>query len=383
MKISLISPSRASLETMKETLQARTHTVSLHEGGKTRMRAVADAERPDLIIVEGMCCDPSELDYVDQLTTQYPAIAVILLCATNTHEFLINSMRSGVREVLPSPPGSLPLIAAVDRVDAKLRGGATRARGQVLAFVGCKGGSGATFIATNLGAHLAESKRVLLIDLNLQYGDALYFVHDARPSLTLANLAHEIERLDASFLEANCVPVSPTFHVLAAPEDPSQATEIKAEHIDAILSVAVTHYDFVLLDVSRMTDAITIKALDRADRIFPVLQAALPFLRNTHKVLAVFASLGYPLLKVTPVVNRFEARGEISLEMIRRSLAFDVVHTVPNSYKEVSTSINEGNALGGATRSGAVTRSLGTLASSLSPSVQSESGILRKFFKRA
>ncbi|MEZ5610216.1 MAG: AAA family ATPase [Rhodocyclaceae bacterium] len=52
----------------------------------------------------------------------------------------------------------------------------------------CKGGSGASFLATNLGYALAErsGKRVLLIDLNLQFGDAVLYVSDHRPNISLA-----------------------------------------------------------------------------------------------------------------------------------------------------------------------------------------------------
>src|SRR6185503_12407096 len=91
---------------------------------------------------------------------------------------------------------------------------------RVLAFVPCKGGSGATFLATNLGYQLAsENKKVLLVDLNLQFGDAALFVHDHKPAHTLADIAHNITRLDASFLAATVVNVSPNYALLAAPED--------------------------------------------------------------------------------------------------------------------------------------------------------------------
>ena len=113
----------------------------------------------------------------------------------------------------------------------------------------CKGGSGATFLATNLGWQLAETKSVLLIDLNLQFGDALAFVHDGKAPSTLADVAKDIGRLDASLLAASTVKVAPNFSILAAPEDLAHAMEVKPEHIDAILSVAVTQYDFVMLDV--------------------------------------------------------------------------------------------------------------------------------------
>lgn len=383
MKIAVISPSKTHLREMGRVLEANAHSAMLIDGGKSKMRVIAEQEQPDLMIVDGMCCDPNELVQVEYVTTHHPKIAVILLCATQTPEFLINSMRAGVREVLPSPVTTDALEAAVNRIAVKLTGGQGKRAGKILAFIPCKGGSGATFLATNLAYQLAETKSVLLVDLNLQFGDALSFVHDGKPASTLADVAHGINRLDASFLAASTVKITPNYSILPGPEDLSKAMEVKPEHVDAILSLALTQYDFVLLDISRLLDSLTIKALDRAYRIFPVLQAGLPSLRNAHKLLAAFKSLGYPAEKIEFIVNRFEKGGDISLDDIQRTLGTPNLRTVPNSYKEVNTSINQGSALSEDGRSSVLTRNLADFALSLSPKAEESRSLLGRLFGRA
>jgi pilus assembly protein CpaE len=383
MKIVVISPNPGHLREMARVLEANSHTAVLIEGGKSRMRAAAEQELPDMLLVEGMCCDPGELEQVEYVTTHHPGIAVVLACATHTPEFLIQSMRAGVREVLPSPPSAAALEAVVQRVAAKRAGAPARGGGKVLAFVPCKGGSGATFIATNLGYPLAESRSVLLIDLNLQFGDALSFVHDGKPASTLADLARNVGRLDASLLAASAVKVAPNFSVLAAPESPAEAIEIKPEHIGTIVTLAASQYDFVLLDVGRNLDPHAIQALDRADRILVVMQAALPHVRNAHKLLAVFRSLGYPSAKTELIVNRFERAGEIGIEDIRRSLGAVAVTTVANSYREVNASINHGDALAKTARSSAVIRNLAEFARGFDPGQDQPRGLLGRIFRRA
>jgi pilus assembly protein CpaE len=74
----------------------QSHQVQTFEGGKTRMPSIAEQHRPDLMIVDGMCCDPADLAPVEHVTTHQPHIAVILLCAQQTPEFLLQSMRAGV-----------------------------------------------------------------------------------------------------------------------------------------------------------------------------------------------------------------------------------------------------------------------------------------------
>ncbi|MCX7257076.1 MAG: AAA family ATPase [Polaromonas sp.] len=385
MKIAIISPNKTHLQDIGRVLEAQAHTVLLLDGGKSRMRAIAEQEQPDLMLVDGMCCDPHELIQVEYVTTHHPKIAVILLCSSQTPEFLINAMRAGVREVLPSPVTPDALTAAISRIAAKFMGLRTKIPGKILAFIACKGGSGATFLATNLGYQLAETNSVLLIDLNLQFGDALSFVHDGKPPSSLADVAHGISRLDASFLAASSVKISARYSILAAPDDPSSAMEIKPEHVDEILNLAATQYDFVLLDLNRTLDTLTLKALDHAYRIFPVLQAGLPSLRNARKLQLIFKSLGYPPEKVEWIVNRFEKTGDISLDSIQRTLGVSRLRTLPNDYREVNTAVNQGNALAVLNRSSAASKSLAEFALSLSPSprVEESRSLLDRLLRRA
>lgn len=384
MKISVISPSVSHLEDVARVLQAKGHITSIYEGGKSRMREVAERDQPDLMLVDGMCCDVAELAQVEYVTTHHPSLAVILLCSTNTPEFLINSMRAGVREVLPSPVTAPSLEAAVSRIASKLVGATPRQVGKILAFLPCKGGAGATFLATNLGWQLAQTKSVLLIDLNLQFGDALSFVHDGRATSTLSDVAKNIARLDASLLAASTVKVAPNFSILPAPEDLAHAMEVKPEHVDVVLGLAAQQYDFVILDVPRSLDTTAIKALDRAWRIFPVLQSGLPEIRNAAKLLEAFRSLGYPAEKTELIVNRYEKTSDIGIEQLRRSLGDVRLITVPNSWREVNASINHGDPLIRAARGNTVARHLAELAESLSPRAEeARVGLLGRIFKRA
>ncbi len=384
MKIALISPNPTHLTEIGQVLEAAGHTVARAQGGKSRMRSLAQEQAPELMLVDGMCCDVAELEQIEQVTAEHPALAVVLLCALQTPEFLISAMRAGVREVLPSPPTPAALHALVARIAAKQRGARPAAAGRLLAVMPGKGGSGATFVACNLARQLAESRSVLLMDLNLQFGDALSLLHDGRPSATLADVARDINRLDATLLAASCVPITPNLRVLAAPEDLAQSVEIQPEQIDAILALALRHYDFVLMDLSRHLDPLTLRAMDQAERLLVVVQAALPWMRQAAQLQAVFKSLGYPAGKVEWVVNRYEKSGDISLSEVCRSLGVARVHTIANAYKDVKASVNYGTPLIDSARGSTVTRNLADLALSLSPQpADTGRGLLARLFKSA
>jgi pilus assembly protein CpaE len=77
--------------------------------------------------------------------------------------------------------------------------------------------------------------------------------------------------------------------------------------------VAIKHYDFLILDVGRELDPISIQVLDRADLIFPVLQQTLPSIRDAKRVLDAFRALNYQDDKVRLVVNRYQKNADITI----------------------------------------------------------------------
>lgn len=271
----------------------------------------------------------------------------------------------------------------MERIALKMAGTQAREAGQVVAFMPSKGGSGATFLATNIGHQLSMRRSVLLIDLNLQFGDALSYVSDLRPTSTLADVARDIGRLDASLLAASTVKVAPGFSILAAPEDLSRALEVKAEHIDAILQVAAAQYDFVLFDLGLRIDPLAIRVLDRADRIFPVLQPSLPHIRNVTRLMQVFKSLGYASGKVELLVNRSAGGTEIGLSDMRRSLGGATLVSVPDGGKDVDASINRGVPLAEMSRGSALCKRLVEIAHTLSPRQKEAPGLIGRLFRRA
>ncbi len=383
MKIALISPSPAHLTDMVQVLKDASHTVMAFEGGKSRLREVAQAHHPDLVFVDGICRDISELTQVQQTTAEDPSLSVVLLCSSHTPDFLLEAMRSGVREVLPSPPTSESLLAAVERLGGKRRAGTEKADARVLAFMGCKGGSGATFLATNLGWELAETNRVLLVDLNLQFGDALAFLHDGKARSSIADLAREIRRLDAALLTSSTVKLGTNYHLLPSPEDLHEAADVRPEMVSTILGVAASHYDFILLDLPRNLDALGIAALDRAWRIYPVLQANLPDIRHASRLLTAFRSLGYADDKIEFILNRYQKNEEIGLAEFKRSIGALKVQTVPNDWHDVNSSIATGLPVMRSARGSGVARHLVELAHSLSPRPEAQRGLLDKLFRKA
>lgn len=351
-------------------------------GGIQQVVVAAEQDLPDLLILQGERFSPDELQILSHVSSRFSDLAIIMLCQDQSPEFLIPAMRAGVREVLPVPLTQPVLVDAVERFQQRVMLARAPAHScKVLAFVPCKGGAGATFLATNTAYALAalEDKRVALFDFNLQFGDASLFIHDRPPTSSIADVARQIQRLDGSFLASSMVQVLPNFSVLAAPEEPEKAAEIKPEHINPLFQVAVKHYDFLVLDVGRGLDAISLQALDRADLILPVMQQTLPSIREAKRMSNVFRALGYSHEKLKLILNRFEKNADISVSDVESTLDQKIFKVVPNDYTVVNRAINQGIPAIKLARRSPVARALQEIAQELSRSA-GQTSLLRKLF---
>jgi pilus assembly protein CpaE len=357
--------------------------------GTTRssMRDALDrpvADMPALVIVDASDIEPAEADNLERLAKHYPEACFMLLTRAHQEEMLIRAMRAGVREVLQLPLVHRAFHEAIDRTAAA--SGVTSIReGKVLAFISCKGGSGATFISTNFAYALATlaDKKVLLIDLHGQFGDATLYVSDQRPAMTLSDVCSQISRIDGAFLESCLVHVTPGFGILAAADDPAHSVDQKPEHMDAIMRVARQMYDYIVLDVGRQIDAISLRALDCADAIYPILQLGLPDIRDGRRLLDIFRSLGYPIDNTRLIVNRYEKGGKLRLQDLQSALGAEILQTIPNDYATVTDSVNQGVPVLRLSRAAPVSRSMAELVEAVtSRRVPENKGLFDRLFGR-
>jgi pilus assembly protein CpaE len=382
VKISIVSRSEKHLMEVARLLRERSagDDVGVVSGSLERFGSAGSAI-PDLLLLDQPL--GPDLARLERLVAAHPRMTAVVLSSLHTVEFMMEAMRAGVREVLPAPVGVASLYPAVARVADKLAQH-DQAHGKVFAFVSCKGGSGATFLATNLAYALAAlpGKKVALIDLNLQFGDASLFLADQKPLATLADVSLQMHRMDASLLASSMMAITPSLSVLAAPDDPVHAGDVRPEHVDTLLGLARRQFDFVLLDVGRSLDPVGLRGLDLADTIFPVLQTTLPYVRDGKRLLEVFRSLGYPAEKIKLLVNRHQKKAQIGLQHLENACGAPVWRLVPNHYETAAASVNHGVPVLKLARKSPIARSLEELAQALGGEVaEAREGWLARLLK--
>jgi len=360
------------------------HQLKTLANGLQQVCADKDAlQTTDLLIFDGYHLTQDDMDALEKLSSRHRELVCTLITPEPSHEVLMQAMRAGVRNVALWPIDRESFIADIKRVAGR-RAEADHRDGKVLSFVSSKGGSGATFVAVNLGYALAtlRDKRVLLVDLNQQFGDAAHLVCDKNPPATIAEVCAQIDRLDASFFDACLTHAYPNFDVLAGAGDPVKAVDIKVPHLEQIVKLVRRQYDFVLFDVGQSVNPVSIFALDHSDLIFPVLQSSVPHIRAGQKLLGLLQSLGYPGERVRVLLNRHEKRGRIDLKTVEGVIGVKVYNALPNDARPVLDAINQGVPVIKQHKNSPISKSLAELAETLAPAPKASGNtMLTKLFR--
>jgi pilus assembly protein CpaE len=346
-----------------------THQLATRTDGLAPLAADPDAlQAADLLIYDGGQTGGADLDTLEKLLNRHRDLVCTLVVPAPSPDLLIRAMRAGVRHIAPWPLERDSFGADLQRIAGRRTEGAQR-HAQVLAFVSCKGGSGTTFVAANLAYALAtlRSRRVLLVDLNPQFGDAAHLVCDKTSPATIADVCAQIDRLDASFLDACLTHVHPGFDVLAGAGDPVKAGDIKVSHLERIFGLVRTEYDVVICDIGHSVNPVSIFALDHSDLIFPVLRSSVPQIRAAQRLLDLFRSLGYPAERQRILVNQYERRSQIGLDKLEAVLGAKVWKVLPQDAGPVLDSVNQGVPVLKLHKGSAIAKSVTGLADSLVP----------------
>lgn len=347
MKIGAIASAPEVLGLIKEALEK-----NLHEDQFVfleRRNDELDIDRIDLfstnvLIVDAETISKADLKVISSCTKEHSNPAIIYSTKNAQDGQLIELMRAGVMEVISYPITSGELLEAIERLRLRRYIASTyRPRGKILSFISAKGGAGATFIAGNLGYSLAVDckEKVLFVDLHMQFGDAAFYLVETAGPRTLTDVISQTG-LDSTVIASATTQVTDNYFLLQAPDSPDKAVGIKPQHIDNLLTVAIQDYDYVIVDLPREIEAITMKVLDRSDKIYIVFQPVISYLRAVTKVLNLFNLLGYESRKIETILNRMDRGVAISLEKMEDAIQKSIDWVFPNDFVNATESVNTG-----------------------------------------
>jgi pilus assembly protein CpaE len=371
LKLSLLATHASDLQRLNANVPTGGAPINVTStsGDQQTLLAEISRSKPNVVVADFSAMTASQLLGLESIIRSLPNTSFILLAENRTPEFLLNAMRVGVREVIPTPLINGELKEAVTRqIERYSVASGSSTIGSTLAFVSAKGGSGATLIATSLAVALAKRGRnVGFFDLNLQFGDALMYLTDKQATASLSDLVRQIDRADPDFLRALMSPIQDRLLALPGPESAERAMEVKPAAIEQILSTSRNTFDFTVLDIGRGIDAVSVKALDACDFIYVVLQYTVPSIQDSKRLLNLLTGLGYPRDKVRLVANRVQKGGDIGAEEVQKALGIMIHHQIPNSWAAAVYTANHGVPIAEHAPKDPLTKAIADLAISMVP----------------
>jgi pilus assembly protein CpaE len=205
-----------------------------------------------------------------------------------------------------------------------------------------KGGTGKTVLSTNIASWLGRrtEKRVLLIDLDLQFGDASMML-GLTPEKTIYDLVVAPGELDGEKLAGFASRHSSGIEILAAPLRPEEAEVVTEAKVRQILEVARKAYDVVVLDTSPFFYGPLLATLDSTDRLLLLCGLDAPTMKNVRLGLRTLELLGFPSDRIDVVLNRVSPGDDVTRLDVEAVLDTPVRYVLPQD-PAVLVAVNRG-----------------------------------------
>ena len=312
---------------------------------------VIQGSTPDLAIVALDGDKQKALQMIGQLSIEHPKLPILTI--SQDHQALLQSLQRGAKYFLTHPVVLEDLLAALRRAlgesgtvePTQFGGGSSMMRqvgaSSIISVLGSRGGVGTTTLAVNLGATLAAdpNNAVAMIDLDLALGDADIALDVAGESISIADLARNIERLDMNYLKrALSRHEDSGLSILRHPVEINEMNVIHEVHVERIVNLLKISYTHLILDLSKSLLPTDLTALRMSDMILLVAQLELSSLRNVVRMIHCLSMEEGLADKVRVIVNRQGAdtvEEGISLKKAEEVIGKPIFWQVPNEPKAV------------------------------------------------
>jgi len=342
-------------------------------------RKLVDAD-PEIIVID-IGESTAALQTLQVVHTAIPNARLLVTSSVADPQLIIELMRAGVREFLPSPLTQEALLQAFNRYIAeKVRAHKhtqTRAkRGRLYCILSAKHGSGATTVAVNLAGIIASrsNQRTALIDLDRPLGDAAAYLN-VKPNFTVTDAMAAGPRLDSVLLESYMQSTS-GFQLLPGFREHNADASLAADKLSHLLEVAQTTFDHTIVDLPTNLNEDQVKVITRhTSSTLVVLTPELPAIWRTERLLAYLTGL-HAADKVRIVLNRSTRSDEINDADIERLLKMPLYCKLPNEYGACIKAINSGTLLDSSSNK-YLSRALASLAADLAgfPGIETRRGL--------
>ena len=306
----------------------------------------------DVLVLSPEVKEPDALGLAEFVGRTAPSTAIVLVRDHTWNGLLPAAMRAGIRDVVDLTQGTDELREAVERavswasnlrsatIGAHQEGHRVR-RGHIVSVFSSKGGSGKTFLTTNLATAIGAGTGhdVAVVDLDVDMGDVFtYFGRE--PTASISDLMELGEGADSDRIRSVGVEVAPHTWAFGAPPDPA-AEAPAGEAVGKFLRSIRSEFDYVVVDASVDYSDSALVCFDLSDMICLVTGLDVVGVKHLSKALDTLLTIGLPRERFRVVLNRADSKVGLDAADVERVMKIRVDAMIPSS-RLVPTSLNKG-----------------------------------------
>jgi pilus assembly protein CpaE len=279
----------------------------------------------------------------------YHKVAIVAYSSSTDPDLLLKSMRAGCSEFLNKPLNDTGFTDTLTRLNHRWSAIITRPQGsgKILSFFGAKGGVGTTSLAVHLAVFLARDfkQKVLLIDNHTQLGHVALYLGIDGAHHTFHELVSSISRLDSELLKGYVATHSSNLDILSSPDVYGGERNADSDAVEQTIEFLSTQYDFVLLDCEATFEDTNLAIIGLSHWIYLIATPEIGSIRDLSRYVDGLIQNEQATDKLRVLINRYSARGAISIEQIEKAIRLPIALKISNDYLALLGAINTGNPL--------------------------------------
>ncbi|MGC2413791.1 MAG: AAA family ATPase [Stellaceae bacterium] len=214
-----------------------------------------------------------------------PDLKLLALGTVNDVSLFRDLLAAGASDYLVKPLSREALALGLEKQSSTASGGPGAGLGQIIAFIGSRGGVGTTTAAVGCAWLLSDTHKenTVLVDLDLHFGTVALNL-DADPGNGLCEALEQPSRIDALFVDQATVKASETLRILASEAAVGETLMIDAGAIDVLLYELRRKFTWIVIDLPRWVTPTQRLVLAAASRVIIVCERSLAGLRDTIRL---------------------------------------------------------------------------------------------------
>ena len=338
-------------QTLARALEVETDGIGWVQSATAAEEALINGDSPiDVLVLSPEVKEPDALGLAEFVGRSAPGTAIVMVRDHTWNGLLPAAMRAGIRDVVDLTQGSEELRDAVERAISwaqNLRSADMREqlspneRGRIISVFSSKGGTGKTFLTTNLASAIAEvtGQDTAVVDLDFDMGDVFTYF-GTEPSSNIVDLMLLGEGGTRDEIRAQGRKLGDHLWGYGAPSDPTAETPA-GEQIGKFLRAIRSAFTYVVVDASVDYSDSALVCFDLSDDICLITGLDVVGVKHLSKALDTLLAIGLPRTRFRVVLNRAGSKVGLDAADVERVMKIQVDAMLPSSVL-VPMSLNKG-----------------------------------------